>query len=119
MTFDARAETQQAKQDYPPFPFIGLDGETYELPHPLGLEMVKAEKLVQAQSKGDDEAFMALMDTLAPDAVAAIREMPQAVVMKLFDQWREGYGELGKSDSEPSPPNRAAKRSKQTSKSAA
>lgn len=119
MTFDARAEAKQATEDYAPFPFVGLDGETYYLPHPLTLTTGQTEQLMRAEKESDDAAMLALFDTLAPEALEAIREMPQVVTAKLFDEWRSGLGDLGKSGSEPSAPNRAARRSKRTSKSAA
>jgi hypothetical protein len=118
MTFDARVEAEKAAEDYAPFPFTGLDGKEYSLPHPLTLTTGQSEKLMKAQKKGDDEAMLALFDTLAPDALEAIRDMPSAVTAKLFEKWRAGLGDLGKSGGEPSPPNRAARRSKPTSKSA-
>lgn len=118
MTFDADAEAKQAEEDYKPFPFTWR-GETYFLPHPFMLTTGQAEKLIEAEASNDEAKVLAFFSDLAPEAMTAIREMPGGVTAKLFDQWREGYGELGKSDSEPSQPNRAARRSKQTSKSAA
>jgi hypothetical protein len=117
MTFDARQEAKQATEEYAPFPFTGLDGKSYTLPHPLTLTTRQTEVLMRAEKDSDDAAMLALFEALAPEALEAIRDMPQIVTAKLFDAWRAGLGDLGKSGSVPSRPNRAARRSKRTSNS--
>lgn len=112
--FDTRQAAEDGARDYPAFPFIGMDGETYELPHPLSLTTDQAIRLNEAQKQGDDEALMELFDSLAPAAAAAVRALPVHVTGRLMDAWYESAGDLGKPLAGSSPPNRSARRSKPT-----
>lgn len=116
--FDARRAVEAAEAKYKPWPFVGLDGKTYELPHML---MVDAglQRQVQAGEIDQDQFLQAV----APDAWAAIQEMPVGVQLELVREWqgeaKAEVDELGKELSPPSAPNRAARRSKPTSPPAA
>jgi len=120
--FDARAEITAAEEAYPPYPFIGLDGETYHLPNPLMLRAGDQLAVIQAQAANDPEAAELALRTLftqeVPEALAAMDAMPAVVVGRLMLAWRaaaqEGVDGLGEELTERSAPNRAARRSKPT-----
>lgn len=114
--FDARDAAAEAVEECPPFVFTGLDGHTYELPHPGMLETGQA--LAAQEAESEVELFR-LLEEFAPEAVEAIKAMPSTVTKKLLDRWQEEGGEEGKSPGPRSAPNRAARRSKPTSRSAA
>jgi hypothetical protein len=111
--FDAR-EAAQA-DEYPPFVFTGLDGTEYELPHPNTLTTGQALQLQEAETEAE---MFRLFESLAPEATAAIKDMPTYVTEKLIVAWQEEAGETGKSRGPRSVPNRAAKRSRPTLPSA-
>lgn len=125
--FDARTATADAETAYPPFAFIGLDGVTYFLPHVLMLNSGEQVAVLQAQTSQNPEdaelAMRALLGERAPEALAAMDKMPAAVVGQLMMAWHNRSQEdaegLGEALGRPSPPNRAAKRSKVTSPSGA
>jgi hypothetical protein len=122
--FDARVAVEKAEVEYPPFPFIGLDGATYHLPNPLMLHSGDQVAVLEAQANADPEAaelaLRALFEARAPEALAAMDAMPSIVVARLMEAWNtqaeEAMG-LGEAPGAPSPPNRAARRSKPTSRS--
>lgn len=122
-TFDARAAAEEIEAEYPPFDFEGMDGETYYLPHPMMLTTGEQQAVMELQEEGDGaSAELALFDLLertAPEAMGAIKEMPAIVTAKLMEAWYEAVDEEGKSPSPSSAPNRAARRSQQTSRSKA
>jgi hypothetical protein len=125
--FDARAEATAAEEAYPPYPFIGMDGEVYHLPNPLMLRAGDQLAVIQAQAANDPEAaelaLRALLAQETPEALEAMDAMPSVVVGKLMLAWRlagqEGVESLGEELTERSAPNRAARRSKQISPSGA
>jgi hypothetical protein len=127
--FDARQVAAEAEAEYPAFPFVGMDGVAYELPHPLLLTAGQQQHVIEAQAAnneaGVEVAMWALLEKVAPDAVAAMGDMPAVVVAKLMDAWEqqamagEEEGAEGKGPGPRSQPNRAARRSKQTSPSKA
>jgi len=88
--FDARQAVDDAADDYPPFPFIGLDGETYEIPHALTITERQAAKL-------NAGGVAVVVKELAPDAWAAIEDMPVHVSRQIGEQWASQAGEPGKS----------------------
>lgn len=120
--FDARAQLAAAETAYPPFPFVGMDGETYHLPHPLMLKAGDQLAIIEAQAADDGEqAELALRELLgkeAPEALEAMDQMPAIIVAKLMMAWRsksaEGVEALGEGLLERSATNRAARRSKPT-----
>lgn len=115
--FDARAEADAAVAECPPFPFTGMDGASYELPHP-GMLTTGQELAVMAAP--NDKAVFDLFEEIAPEAAAAIRAMPTSVTIKLLAAWQKaGAGDEGKSPGPRSVPNRAARRSRPTSRSVA
>lgn len=115
MPFDARAVAAESAAEYPPFPFTDMDGNKQELPNPGMLSADDAARLegLDEESVGLSEIF-GLLDELSPGASQAIRAMPMHVAGKLLESWQQEVDDLGKSDSQPSPPNRAARRSKRT-----
>jgi hypothetical protein len=123
--FDARAQADTAETAYPPFVFIGMDGETYQLPHVLMLKAGEQAAIIEAQASGKAEqaevAMRTLLSQVAPDALAAMDQMPNIVAGRLMLAWQtqasEGVQALGEELGERSAPNRAAKRSKRTSPS--
>ncbi len=114
--FDAREVAAEAVEECPPFVFTGLDGETYELPHPGMLETGQALTAQAAESEGE---LFELLEQFAPAAVVAIKAMPAIVTSKLLEAWQEEAGDEGKSPGPRSVPNRAARRSSPTSRSVA
>lgn len=119
MAFDARARAQElVTEKYPPFEFIGMDGEQYHFPHPM---MVPGDIAAAAQA-GEITAdeFLA---KLVPGAWEAVEAMPPGVQAELMAEWQatvdEQVTEQGKERSPSSGQNRAARRSKPTSRPAA
>lgn len=117
--FDARQAAKDHAGAYPPFEFVGLDGDTHELPHPLTLTTDQAMQLNAAMKAGDDEGTLALFELLSPDAAEAVRALPAYVTDQLMNAWFEAAGEAGKSEAPPSPTSGGAKPSKRTSPRAA
>lgn len=124
--FDAREALAEAEAEYKPFEFIGLDDETYTLPNPYLLSTATLRKQLELE-EDDDIADVDPLDFLTkvvPESWAAIQAMPELIQGRLVDAWRttiedmfeadDSGKELGKS----SAPNRAARRSKPTSRSA-
>jgi hypothetical protein len=119
MTFDARKIEAETADEYQPFEFTGLDGETYHLPHPMELTTGQAEQANIAMRQGDDSMLLAIFETFEPAAADAVRAMHIRVTTRLFQAWRDSVSEEGKGRSESSSPNRTARRSKRTSRSEA
>lgn len=114
--FDAREAAAEAVEECPPFVFTGLDGKSYELPHPGMLETGQALKAQNAESESE---LFELLGQFAPTAVEAIKAMPTMVTAKLLEAWQKEGGDEGKSLGPRSVPNRAGRRSKPTSPSVA
>lgn len=118
MAFDARARAADLAIRYPPFEFTDLNGDAYEFPHPM---MVPGDiaRAVQGGEMTADE-FLA---KVCPDAWAAVEAMPPGLQAELMGEWQttveSQVGDQGKEPSPSSPPNRAARRSKPTSRPAA
>lgn len=112
--FDAREAAAEAVEECPPFPFTGLDGNRYELPHPGMLETGEALAIQEAET---EQELFDLLERHAPEAAAAIKVMPAAVTAKLLEAWQDTADDEGKSGGPRSAPNRAARRSRQTSRS--
>ena len=116
MTFDAREATAAAEAAYPPFEFIGLDGEAYHLPHPLMVDPALVRK-VNAGTITTDE----MLAQLSPGAAAAIEAMKPVVQQQLVKAWREAIdpevAELGKELQQLSPTQTSAPPSKPSSRS--
>lgn len=110
--FDAQQTLDDLK--LPPFPFKGLDGETYELPHLQGMLTGDAEQL-DAKAPID-----IILDFATPEAVAAIKAMPVAVSTRLAEAWA-AHSEKTEGESAASSRSSAstARPSKPTSRSAA
>lgn len=125
MTFDAREALKQAEIKHPPFEFIGMDGETYELPNPYLLR--PAELRRQLGLEPDDDMVTVgpdeFLEKCVPEQWAAIQEMPLVVQNDIIDAWKKSIefedDDAGKESSPSSPRNRAERRSKPTSRSAA
>ncbi|MGW0933662.1 hypothetical protein [Streptomyces sp. NPDC002666] len=100
MAFDARKIA--AEQSTVPFQFIGMDGQTYELPNINTLTGTQGKRL-----KGGDESVME--EIADPDAYAALDEMPLGVQEQLSRAWVAAGGDSGK---EASPSSRRPKRPK-------
>ncbi|MEU2180115.1 hypothetical protein [Streptomyces thermolilacinus] len=101
MTFDARKVIPSAR----PFPFVGLDGETYKLPNINTLTGEQSRRL-----KGGDESVLA--EIADPDAYEAIEAMPLGVQAQLAHAWIEHGGQPGKAGSPSSRTRRSGKRSR-------
>jgi hypothetical protein len=113
--FDAREHA--GDDEFPPFCFTGMDGSDYELPHPMTLTAGTARKLNQANAGGDEETVFELLGTIAPNAIDALMDLRVGTLAKLMDAWYSAVSDSGKSPSPRSVPNRAARRSKPTSRS--
>lgn len=110
MVFDAREVAERQADNSPPFHFIGLDGETYELPHPRRVSTRQAQRF----AAGDLE----VVQEVAPDAYEAWIDLPVGVAEQLTGAWMRHGGESGKSLSASSRTSRASKPQKPTSRSA-
>lgn len=117
--FDAREAEAETADQYPSFPFKGLDGETHHLPHPMELTTGQVERANRAMREGDDSVLISIFEMFDQAAADAIREMHVRVTSQLFQAWRQAAGEAGKEPSGSSTPNRTARRSKRTSRSGA
>jgi len=109
--FDVRAFIEERDGDFPPFEFVGLDGETYELPN---VETLTERQVERISVNGE---LKEVLGELAPDALDEIAGMPVYASQKLAELWLSGAGESGKS---PAPSRRtggSGKRSKPTSPS--
>lgn len=106
MTFDAREVAAAVDEaTYPPFPFIGLDGQTYQLPN----AMTMTERQASAVRNGDETAARAL---LGDEAWEALADLPLHVSQALGEAW---FGEMGEAGKSPGP-SRATRRAGQRSK---
>lgn len=120
MTFDAREARSRAVEIYQPFEFIGYDGESYELPHAKMIDPAATAKM-----QSDDPAVREqAIAEMAPEAWAALQLMEPGVMVMALEAWQEHSGlseddEQGKEQPRSSAPNRAARRSKPTSRSGA
>ncbi len=96
MTFDAREATRAAEATYKPWPFIGLDGETYYLPHPLMIPPGLVKR-AQAGEISNEELVEAIAGT---ETAAALDAMPGGVQAELIRAWRadknDELAQLGK-----------------------
>jgi hypothetical protein len=102
MVFDARQAAETASWE--PFPFIGLDGETYQLPNVASMTGAQTERF----NKGDASV---LEEITGPDTYAALMALPNGVAEDLMRLW-QGYGRAGKGPSPSSATRPRAKRSK-------
>lgn len=137
MAFDARAATEAASVEYPPFPFIGLDGEEHQI---RSLALAGADDLAQlaklfeqaggedGDEDGDDgdtaERLIVAIDILArsaigEDAQEAVRVLSPLVIGQLIAEWQASSPSLGKSGRPSSPTKKQGRPSKRTPKSAA
>jgi hypothetical protein len=108
MAFDARAAAaESADEDYPPFEFIGLDGNTYELPNPLTL----TEREVARIREGDNGP----LEERSPEGFEAMQDLPLHISLQLGQAWFDSAEEAGKSPSPSRATRRAVKPSKRTS----
>lgn len=119
MVFDAREAQRTAETIYRPWQFVGLDGHTYELPHPL---MANPATAIELQTGKITEAEMLERDV--PEAWAALQAMSPAVMRMTVHAYNDDMeasmrdATEGKELSPPSPINRSERRSKQTQQSA-
>lgn len=104
MTFDARTVATSGDK---PFPFIGMDGETYELPHMNNIPSWQLRDL----NAGKEEV---LAEIAGDDVYEAIMEMPGGASEKLMTAWTEHCGKLGKPQAPSSQTQRRSKRRKRT-----
>lgn len=105
--FDARAAAEATADDYPPFEFVGLDGETYQLPNLLTL----TERQIARINRGEQAQLIA---EIAPEAWSAIEEMPVHVSRQLGEAWAAEGGEAGKSPGRSRRTSSGAKPSRRT-----
>jgi len=105
VTFDALAAAEAGVGDYPAFDFIGLDGKTYSLPHPLTLTERQVSRIREGQ-------FDVVLGEVSAEAADAIQNMPVFVSSQLAEEWMGSAGEAGKSPA----PSRATRRSVKPSK---
>lgn len=122
MTFDAREARAKATEIYLPFTFTGYDGQDYQITHAKMIDPA----LTKALQSDDGDEREAAMAALAPEAWPAIQAMEPAVQVMVIEAWQvhsglgeEGGDEPGKERPPSSAPNRAARRSKPTSRSGA
>lgn len=101
MTFDAREAVAAAEQEYPAFPFIGLDGKDYELPNPYMIEPAKVRIMLDLDEGSDLEGVdqMEIAKQLMPDAWEAMDKMPVLVQRQLVQEWQKHCG-MGDDDDE-------------------
>lgn len=95
--FDARDEAKNL--DTRPFPFVGMDGESYELPPAGSITAAQAERL----QDGDESVMTELIDEAAN---AALQDMPLEVVNRLMAGWLGSLSDLGKQGGSAQPPRR-------------
>lgn len=102
MVFDARQLADKA--DWDPFDFIGLDGETYQLPNVASMTGAQTERF----NRGDATVMEEIAD---PDSYAALMKLPNGIAEELAAAWlRHGSAGKGRPPSSPTRPRR--KRSK-------
>lgn len=101
--FDAR--TEAAKLPTEPFQFIGMDGETYQLPNVSGITGHQAERLFG----GDLTVIRELASEREFEAVMAF---PVRLQLGFADAWTAHARESGKEDSQSSPTPSSEKPSK-------
>jgi hypothetical protein len=102
MVFDARQAAETASWE--PFPFIGLDGETYQLPNVASMTGAQTTRF----NAGDATVMEEIAD---PDAYAALMSLPNGVAEQLAKEWLN-YGRAGKEPSRSSATRPRRKRSK-------
>ncbi|WP_171110637.1 MULTISPECIES: hypothetical protein [unclassified Streptomyces] len=88
MVFDARKVVPSRE----PFPFIGMDGQRYELPN---INTLTGEQMNRLQG-GDESVMEEIADE---DALDAIEAMPLAARMQLAQAWAVHGGRPGKAAS--------------------
>ncbi|MFE1361311.1 hypothetical protein [Streptomyces harbinensis] len=111
MVFDTRVLAEQHAAD-PPFEWIGLDGETYQLPPMRLLTPRQVAAFEQAETVN---GVLDLLRAIAPDAAEAAADLPIGVMEDLMSSWRRTTGgEAGKSPSRSSAKKRAGKPPKRT-----
>lgn len=94
MAFDAREALQAAEVEYPPFDFVGLDGETYRLPNPY---MMSPAKLAKDLGLGPDDDIdtvphREVLSKLVPEAWAAVEAMPALIQGQVIEEWAKACG---------------------------
>lgn len=102
MVFDARKLAADLPDD--PFQFVGMDGETYELPNSSRLTGAQAQRF----KDGDDSV---LQDVADPDTYQAIMAMPVTLTENLAAAWIR-HGRRGKEAGPSSPRPPRGKRSR-------
>lgn len=102
MVFDARQAAEKASWD--PFPFIGLDGETYQLPNVASMTGAQTTRF----NAGDASVLEEVAD---PDSYAALMALPNGVAEQLATEWLS-HGRAGKGPSPSSATRPRVKRSK-------
>lgn len=96
--FDTRAAADELDEQYPPFPFVGLDGATHHLPSPMALSSTRLRAGKRALESGDDDEMFAFFRTIADEAaVAAMEDLPTGVLVRLINAWQAHAEEQGKS----------------------
>lgn len=102
MTFDARKLAAELPDE--PFEFIGMDGETYQLPNAARLTGAQAQRF----KAGDDSVLQEVADE---DAYEAIMALPVRLSEPLAQAWIE-HGRGGKAAGASSPRPKRTKRSR-------
>jgi hypothetical protein len=102
MVFDAREAAEKASWES--FEFIGLDGETYQLPNVASMTGAQTTRF----NEGDPTVLEEITD---PDTYAALMALPNGVAEDLVRLWQR-HGSAGKGPSPSSATRPRAKRSK-------
>jgi hypothetical protein len=101
--------------DLEPFPFIGLDGKTHELPN--------ARSLTGRQASQMQQDLDGVLREVAPDVAEMMLDLRTDQIEKIAEAWinhaREGASEAGKSTSSSASSPATARPSRRTSRSAA
>lgn len=105
MTFDARKLAAELPDE--PFPFIGMDGETYQLPNAATLTGAQAHRM----QAGDDDVLEEIAD---PDVYEALMAMPVKLSGPLAQAWIEHGRAAGKAGGKLSARRKPTKRSPST-----
>jgi hypothetical protein len=103
--FDAREQADALPTE--PFPFIGMDGVTYELPNASVILGHQAVRLY----KGDLEV---IREVGGEEPYDAVMSMPARLHVEIANAWTRHAMESGKEDSPSSRRPSSAKRSKST-----
>ena len=103
--FDARQETAAAEAQYQPFPFVGLDGEEYTLPHPLMLPAAQ-QRALQDIDRDPNRSHEEFLEEFYPDQWAAIGEMVPAVQMALLKAWNDRMADIADDQAEETDPGK-------------